>query len=189
MEDAKSSTSSQRLASTFDTLIESPGAEIIANAVVRPESLSTGNNRDIPVSVQELVYGRKTAIVGNSPKSLHRNHELISSRKTFMGPEKTKELMKGWTPMSCNGQVQQINSWLKNQSMLSEDQKKKFSQGKENSPVEALQASTSKNPPQPVLNKPKQAPKTIQSGKKKAKGKGKPRWNKPYPQNYRSPKK
>ncbi|MBW0569302.1 hypothetical protein O181_109017 [Austropuccinia psidii MF-1] len=73
--------------------------------------------------------------------------------------------------------------------MLSEDQKKKLAQGKENSPVEAPQASTSKNPPQQVPSKPKQAPKTNQKGKQKAKGKEKPKWNKPYLQNYRIPKK
>ncbi|MBW0548847.1 hypothetical protein O181_088562, partial [Austropuccinia psidii MF-1] len=38
-----------------------------------------GNNRDIPVSVQELVYGSNTARVGTCPKSLDRHHELISS--------------------------------------------------------------------------------------------------------------
>ncbi|MBW0593322.1 hypothetical protein O181_133037 [Austropuccinia psidii MF-1] len=100
-----------------------------------------------------------------------------------MGLENTEELLKGWTPMSFKGQVQQIKAWLKNQSMLSEDQKKKLAQGKENSPVEAPQASTSKNPPQQVPSKPKKAPKTNQ------KGKAKPKWNKPYPQNYRIPKK
>ncbi|MBW0567216.1 hypothetical protein O181_106931, partial [Austropuccinia psidii MF-1] len=46
--------------------------------------------------------------------------------KKFMGPEKTEELLKGWTPMSCNGPVQQIKAWLKNQSMLSEDQKRRW---------------------------------------------------------------
>ncbi|MBW0544463.1 hypothetical protein O181_084178 [Austropuccinia psidii MF-1] len=51
MEDARTSTSSQRLASTFETLIMSPEAEITAIAVVRPESLSIGNIGDIPVSV------------------------------------------------------------------------------------------------------------------------------------------
>ncbi|MBW0509664.1 hypothetical protein O181_049379 [Austropuccinia psidii MF-1] len=60
----------------------------------------------------------------------------------FMGPEKTEELLRGWTPMSFKGQVQQIKAWLKNQSMLSEDQKK-LAQGKDNRPVEAPQASTS----------------------------------------------
>ncbi|MBW0558463.1 hypothetical protein O181_098178 [Austropuccinia psidii MF-1] len=104
--------------------------------------------------------------------------------KKFMGPEKTEEPLNGWTSMSCKGQVQQIKSWLKNQSMLSEDQKK-LAQGKDNTPVEAPQATTSKNLPQQVPNKPKQTPKTNQKGKQKAK----PKWNKPYPQNYRIPKK
>ncbi|MBW0525423.1 hypothetical protein O181_065138 [Austropuccinia psidii MF-1] len=73
--------------------------------------------------------------------------------------------------------------------MLSEDQKKKLAQGKENSQVEAPQASTSKNLPQQVPKKPKQIPKTNQKGKKKAKGKAKPKWNKPYLEHYRIPKK
>ncbi|MBW0500606.1 hypothetical protein O181_040321 [Austropuccinia psidii MF-1] len=73
--------------------------------------------------------------------------------------------------------------------MLSEDQKKKLAQGKENSQVEAPQASTSKNPPQQVPNKPKKTPKTKKKGKQKAKGNKKPKWNKPYLQNYRIPKK
>ncbi|MBW0553781.1 hypothetical protein O181_093496 [Austropuccinia psidii MF-1] len=109
--------------------------------------------------------------------------------KNFMGPEKTEEFLMGWTLMSCKGQVQKIEAWLKNQSILSEDQKKKLAPGKENSPVEAPQASTSKNPPQQVPKKPKQAPKTNQKGKQKAKGKAKPKWNKHYPHNYRIPKK
>ncbi|MBW0594052.1 hypothetical protein O181_133767, partial [Austropuccinia psidii MF-1] len=74
MEDVRTSTSSQRLASTFDTLIESPEADITAIAVVRPGSRSTGNNRDIQVSVQELVDGSKRARVGTSPKALDRQH-------------------------------------------------------------------------------------------------------------------
>ncbi|MBW0541647.1 hypothetical protein O181_081362 [Austropuccinia psidii MF-1] len=73
--------------------------------------------------------------------------------------------------------------------MLSEDQKKKLDQGKENSTVEAPQASTSKTRPQQVPIKPKKTPKTNKKGKKKAKGKAKPKWNKPYRQNYRIPKK
>ncbi|MBW0586506.1 hypothetical protein O181_126221 [Austropuccinia psidii MF-1] len=100
-----------------------------------------------------------------------------------MGPEKTEDLLRGWTPISCKGKVQQIKAWLKTQSILSEDQKKKLAQGKDNSPVEALQASTSKNPPQQVPKKEKKTPKSNKKGKEKSK------WNKPYPQNYRIPKK
>ncbi|MBW0572241.1 hypothetical protein O181_111956 [Austropuccinia psidii MF-1] len=49
-----------------------------------------GNNRDIRVSVQELVYGSKTARVGASPKSLNRHHELISSSEEVHGDRKTR---------------------------------------------------------------------------------------------------
>ncbi|MBW0573692.1 hypothetical protein O181_113407 [Austropuccinia psidii MF-1] len=100
MGDARTSTSSQRLASTFGTIIESPEAGITAIAVVRPESLSTGSNRYIPVSVQELAYSGKAERVGASPKSLDRHHELISSGEQVLGKEKTEELLKGWTAMS-----------------------------------------------------------------------------------------
>ncbi|MBW0582616.1 hypothetical protein O181_122331 [Austropuccinia psidii MF-1] len=94
MEDARTSTSSQRLASTFDTLIESPEADITAIAV-RPESLPTGSSRDIPVSIQKLVYGSKTARVGASPKSLDRNHELISSSEEAHGARKDRGTSEG----------------------------------------------------------------------------------------------
>ncbi|MBW0531697.1 hypothetical protein O181_071412 [Austropuccinia psidii MF-1] len=98
MEDARASTSSQRLASTFDTCIESSEADITAMPVVRPESFPAGNNRDIPVSVQELVYGGKAAGVGNSAKSLDRYNELLSSRTSPTDKilvEKPKHVVRG----------------------------------------------------------------------------------------------
>ncbi|MBW0572934.1 hypothetical protein O181_112649 [Austropuccinia psidii MF-1] len=94
MEDSRASTSSQRLASNFETLIESPEADITAIAV-RPGSVSTGNNRDIPVSVHKLVYGSKTARVGASPKSLDRHHELISSSEEIHGADKDRGTSEG----------------------------------------------------------------------------------------------
>ncbi|MBW0569566.1 hypothetical protein O181_109281 [Austropuccinia psidii MF-1] len=95
MEDSRASTSSKRLASSFETLIESSEAEITAIAVVRPESISTGNNRDTPVSVQALVYGSKTARVGNSPKFFDRHHELISSSEEVHGARKDRGTSEG----------------------------------------------------------------------------------------------
>ncbi|MBW0498053.1 hypothetical protein O181_037768 [Austropuccinia psidii MF-1] len=95
MEDSRTSTSSQRLARKLETLIESPEADIIVISVVRHELLSTGNNRDIPGSVQELVYGRKTATVGASPKSLNRHHELISSVEEVHGARKDRGTSEG----------------------------------------------------------------------------------------------
>ncbi|MBW0545767.1 hypothetical protein O181_085482 [Austropuccinia psidii MF-1] len=95
MEADRTSTRSQRLADTFDTLIESPEADITAISVVRPESLSTSNNRDMPVSVQELVYDSKKARVGTSPKSLDRHHELISSGEEVHGATKDRGTPEG----------------------------------------------------------------------------------------------
>ncbi|MBW0509473.1 hypothetical protein O181_049188 [Austropuccinia psidii MF-1] len=54
-----------------------------------------GNNRDIPASVQELVYGRKTARVGTSPKSLDRHHELICSSEEAHGARKDRGTSEG----------------------------------------------------------------------------------------------
>ncbi|MBW0560889.1 hypothetical protein O181_100604 [Austropuccinia psidii MF-1] len=98
MEDSRTSTSSQRLASTFDTLIESPEAYITAIIDVRPEPFPTGNNRDIPPSVQELFYGRKTKGVRASTKSLERQNELLSSSEEVHGPRKDRGPYEGLEP-------------------------------------------------------------------------------------------
>ncbi|MBW0543742.1 hypothetical protein O181_083457 [Austropuccinia psidii MF-1] len=95
MEDFRTSTSSQRLACTFDTLIKSPEAEITAIPVFRPESFPEGNNRDIPVSVQELLYGSKAAGMGTSANSLDRHNELLSSSEKAHGPRKYRKSPEG----------------------------------------------------------------------------------------------
>ncbi|MBW0592933.1 hypothetical protein O181_132648 [Austropuccinia psidii MF-1] len=95
MEHSRTSTSPQRLAKTCDTLIESPEAYITAITVVRPELFPAGNNRDIPVSVQELVYGGKEAGVGTSAKSLDRHNELLSSSEGAHGPRKGRRASEG----------------------------------------------------------------------------------------------
>ncbi|MBW0522147.1 hypothetical protein O181_061862 [Austropuccinia psidii MF-1] len=95
MEDSRTSTSSQRLARTFYTVIDSPEAAITTISIVRPELLLTGNHRDIPVSVQELVYGDKSARVGPSPKSLDRQHQLISSSEEFHGARQERGTSEG----------------------------------------------------------------------------------------------
>ncbi|MBW0506159.1 hypothetical protein O181_045874 [Austropuccinia psidii MF-1] len=47
---------------------------------------SNSSQRDIPVSVQELVYGRKEAVLGTPAKSLDRHNELISSSEEIHVP-------------------------------------------------------------------------------------------------------
>ncbi|MBW0580704.1 hypothetical protein O181_120419 [Austropuccinia psidii MF-1] len=95
MADGRTATSFQRLGSSFDTLIESPEADITAIPVVRPESFPAGNNRDIPVSVHELVYDSKAAGVGTSAKSLDRHNELLSSSEEVHGLRKYRRTSEG----------------------------------------------------------------------------------------------
>ncbi|MBW0579781.1 hypothetical protein O181_119496 [Austropuccinia psidii MF-1] len=95
MEYARTSTSFHRLASTYEALIESPEAKITVIPVARNESFPTGSNRDIPVSVQALVYGGKAAGVGTSSKSLDRHNELLSSSEKVHGPIKDRRTSEG----------------------------------------------------------------------------------------------
>ncbi|MBW0564069.1 hypothetical protein O181_103784 [Austropuccinia psidii MF-1] len=184
MEDARTSTSSQRLASTFDTLIESPEFDITAMAV-RAESLSTGKNRDIPASVQELLYGSKTARVGTYPKSLDRNHELIFSSEEIHGPRKDRGTSEGLETHVFQRTTTIDKSLAEKPKHVIRGPEEKLGPRQGKQPSGSSPSSTSKLMPQQVPKKPKQAPKTNQKGKKKAK----PKWNKPYPQNYRIPKK
>ncbi|MBW0565617.1 hypothetical protein O181_105332 [Austropuccinia psidii MF-1] len=79
MENSRAYTSVQRLASTFQNLIESPEAELTVIPVIRSEQLPPRSSRDIAVSVQGMLYGSKAEGVGTSSKPLHRENELISS--------------------------------------------------------------------------------------------------------------
>ncbi|MBW0562591.1 hypothetical protein O181_102306 [Austropuccinia psidii MF-1] len=109
--------------------------------------------------------------------------------KSFLGQEKTIELLGGWSPLSCKEKVKKMKNWLKNQSLLSIDQKKEL----EMTPAlekEGPVASTSSKPaPEVSKDKPK-GPQKKQKGPKnhQGKGKGKANWHRPYPQGCRIPK-
>ncbi|MBW0514414.1 hypothetical protein O181_054129 [Austropuccinia psidii MF-1] len=95
MKDSRVSTSSQRLSSTFDTIIESPEADITDIPVVRSELFPTSNSGNIPVSVQELCYGSKERGVGTSSNSLDRQNELLSSSEEAHRPIKDSRTSEG----------------------------------------------------------------------------------------------
>ncbi|MBW0519791.1 hypothetical protein O181_059506 [Austropuccinia psidii MF-1] len=61
----------------------------------RTSTVSKGNNRYIPDSLQELIYGSKTARVGTSHKSLDRHHELILSSEKIHGSRKDRGTSEG----------------------------------------------------------------------------------------------
>ncbi|MBW0564773.1 hypothetical protein O181_104488 [Austropuccinia psidii MF-1] len=167
MEYSRTSTSSQRSASTFEALIESPEADITAIPVVRPESFPEDNNRDIPVLVQELVYGSKAAGVQTSAKSLDRHNELLSSSEGVHGPRKDRRSSEGLDTHVLQGTSPTDKSLVEKQNMLSEDQKKKLVQGKDNSPLEAPQASTSKTQPHKCQTRARKPQRTIRRARKR----------------------
>ncbi|MBW0522692.1 hypothetical protein O181_062407 [Austropuccinia psidii MF-1] len=109
--------------------------------------------------------------------------------KSFLGQETTIELLAGWSPLSCKDKVKKINNWLKNQSLLSIDQKKDF----EMTPAlekEGPVAYTSSKPA-PEMSKYKfTGPQKKHKGPKSHQGKGKCKgnWHRPYPQRYKIPK-
>ncbi|MBW0579304.1 hypothetical protein O181_119019 [Austropuccinia psidii MF-1] len=88
MQDARASTSFQRLASTLYTLIESTRAEIATITVLRSEQLPGRSNRDIPVSVEQPAYGGKELGGGTSSNNLYQENELRSSSENVLGPIK-----------------------------------------------------------------------------------------------------
>ncbi|MBW0570017.1 hypothetical protein O181_109732 [Austropuccinia psidii MF-1] len=152
IQNARTSTSSQKLARTFDTLIESPEAEINAIPVFRPESFPAGNNGDIPVSVQELVYGGKAAGVGTACKK---------NRGTSEGLE--TPFLKGTSPTD--------KRLVEKPQHDVREPEEEVGPRKGQQPVEAPQASTSKNLAKQVPNKKKKTPKSNKKGKLNAKGK------------------
>ncbi|MBW0549434.1 hypothetical protein O181_089149 [Austropuccinia psidii MF-1] len=85
--------------------------------------------------------------------------------------------------------VKKIKSWLKNESLLSIDQKKEL----EMTPAletEAPVVSTSSKPAAKVSKDNPKGPQKKKRGPKNHQGKrkGKDNWHRPYPQGYRIPK-
>ncbi|MBW0585241.1 hypothetical protein O181_124956 [Austropuccinia psidii MF-1] len=109
--------------------------------------------------------------------------------KRFLGKEKTIELSGGWSPLSCKDKVEKIKNWLKNQSLLSIDQKKEL----EMTPALGTEGPVASTRSKPAPEESKDKPKGPQKKKKglknhQGKGKGKGNWNRHYPQGYSIPK-
>ncbi|MBW0567932.1 hypothetical protein O181_107647 [Austropuccinia psidii MF-1] len=98
------------------------------------------------------------------------------------------ELLGGWSPLSCKDKIKKIKNWLKNQSILSVDQKKELEMtpALEDGPVASI---SSKPAPEASKEKPKRPQKKTKGPKNhQEKGKGKENWHGTYPQGYRIPK-
>ncbi|MBW0462060.1 hypothetical protein O181_001775 [Austropuccinia psidii MF-1] len=158
MEDSRASKS------TFYTLLESPEAETTAIPVVGSEQLPTRRSRDIPVSLQELVYGRKEEGAGTSSKPLDRDNELISLGEKALRGRKDRGPYERLGSNFCERESPIDRNLVQKSKNLSEDTKRYLAQKNYNSPVKAPQAFTSKNIPPQVPKTGKQAPQTNQKG-------------------------
>ncbi|MBW0496334.1 hypothetical protein O181_036049 [Austropuccinia psidii MF-1] len=105
MEDTRTLTSSHRLATTFETLLESPKADIIAIPVLISENLPGSSSRDIPLSVQKVIYYSKEEEVENCVQLVDTENELLPPSEEALGPERTQEILKGWTPISFKREI------------------------------------------------------------------------------------
>ncbi|MBW0509080.1 hypothetical protein O181_048795 [Austropuccinia psidii MF-1] len=109
--------------------------------------------------------------------------------KSFLGQEKTIELLEGWSPLSSKEKVKKIKNWLKNQSLLSIDQKKELEMTQVLE-TEGPVASTSSKPAAEVFKDKPKGPQNKERCPKNHQGKVKRKanWHRPYPQGYRIPK-
>ncbi|MBW0533681.1 hypothetical protein O181_073396 [Austropuccinia psidii MF-1] len=109
--------------------------------------------------------------------------------KIFLGQEKTIKLLGQLSPVSCKDKVKEIKNWLKNQVLLSLDQKKALEMTPAFEKEGQVASISSKLAPEVSKDKPK-GPQKKQRGPKNNPGKGKVKanWQRPYPQRYRMPK-
>ncbi|MBW0527456.1 hypothetical protein O181_067171 [Austropuccinia psidii MF-1] len=173
MGDATTSTSSQMLASTFDTLIESPEADITAIPFVRTESSPTGNNRNIPVLIQELVYGAKAAGVKASGKSLDRHNELICSSDEFNGPRKDRGSSEGLDTHVLQRTSRTDKSLVEKPKHVVRGPEEEVGPSKGQQPSGSSPSLQKQNWPQKVPKKRQASPKEQSEGQAKGKAKGK----------------
>ncbi|MBW0581514.1 hypothetical protein O181_121229 [Austropuccinia psidii MF-1] len=123
------------------------------------------------------------------PKPLAGGHELLLAHQELSWSGEYHRTLRRVEPTFLQRQGQKIKNWLKNQRLLSIDQKKKLEITpalKKEGPV----ASTSSKPAPEVSKYKPKGPQTKQRGPKnhQGKGKGKANWHRPYPQGYMIPK-
>ncbi|MBW0527478.1 hypothetical protein O181_067193 [Austropuccinia psidii MF-1] len=132
-----------------------------------------GNNRYIPVLVQELVYGSRVAGVGTYAKSLDRHNELLSSSEEVHGPRKDRRVSEGLDTHVLQGTSPTDKGLVEKQKHVVRGPKeevgpKKRQQPSGSSPSLHKQKSTSKSSKHRQEN-----PKEKSKGQAKRQGKGK----------------
>ncbi|MBW0535365.1 hypothetical protein O181_075080 [Austropuccinia psidii MF-1] len=148
LEDTRLSPHSPRSVPTdFDVNSE---PELIHDSTSTAEPFSSGSNRNISMPIQKLVQISQRRGVGNMPKPLAGGHELLLTHQ----------------------EVKKIKNWLKNQSLLSIDQKKELEMPPALETEAPVVCTNSKPAPEVSKDKPKgpqkgrEVPRTIKARKK-----------------------
>ncbi|MBW0541119.1 hypothetical protein O181_080834 [Austropuccinia psidii MF-1] len=123
----------------------------------------TSSQRDISVSVKELVYGGKAAGVGTSAKSLDRPNELLSSSEEVHGPRKDRGTSEGLDTHVLQGTSPTDKSFV--------EKSKNFIRGLEEEV--GPRKGQKPNGSSPSLQKKKSTSTSAKQGQEKGKGKGK----------------
>ncbi|MBW0558294.1 hypothetical protein O181_098009 [Austropuccinia psidii MF-1] len=101
----------------------------------------------------------------------------------LLGQEKTIEHLGGRSLFYCKDKVKNIKNWLKNQSLLSIDQKKELEMTPALEKEGAVASTSSKPAPEMSKDKPTGTQKKQKGPKNnQGKGKGKSNCHRPYPQ-------
>ncbi|MBW0527151.1 hypothetical protein O181_066866 [Austropuccinia psidii MF-1] len=109
--------------------------------------------------------------------------------KSFLGQEKTIEVLGDWILFSCKEKFKKLKNWVKNQSLSSIDHKKELEMTQDLETESPVVSTSCKPAPEVSKDKPK-GPQKKKKGPNshKGKGKGNAYWHSPYPQGYRIPK-
>ncbi|MBW0504605.1 hypothetical protein O181_044320 [Austropuccinia psidii MF-1] len=88
--------------------------ELIQGNILRAEPFSSGSHRNISVPVQKLIQRSHRRGLGNMPKPFSGAMNSYLHNKSFLGQEKTIELLRGCSPLYFKEKVKKIKNWLKN---------------------------------------------------------------------------
>ncbi|MBW0503674.1 hypothetical protein O181_043389 [Austropuccinia psidii MF-1] len=160
--------------------------ELIEGNILRDEQFPSGSNRNISVPIQKLVQRSKRRGVGNMSKPLAGCHELLLIHQELAGSGEDHGALRRVEPTVLQRQGQRDKELVKNQSLLSIDQKKELEMTPDLEKEHPVASTSSKPAPEVSEDKPK-GPQRKQRGPKnhQGKGKGKNNWKRPYSQGYR----
>ncbi|MBW0486345.1 hypothetical protein O181_026060 [Austropuccinia psidii MF-1] len=128
-----------------------------------------GNNKDIPVSVKELVYGRKVEGVGTFDKSLDRNNELIYLSEEFHGMRKERGPSEGLDTHVFQRKNPKYQSLVKNKSFCQRTRRRSWPKERTTAPWKLPKQEYSLE----CAKKGKASPTEQSEEQEKGKGKGK----------------